>query len=50
MFKLTVKKIFKIFSIKIFAYLDLCLPQSELPRPIPWNQTSDVHLGSTLIM
>ena len=23
--------------------------QSELPRRIPWNQTSDVHRGSTLI-
>ena len=23
--------------------------QSELPQPIPWNQTSDVHRGSTLI-
>ena len=23
--------------------------QSELPRPIPWNQTSDVHCASTLI-
>ena len=23
--------------------------QSELPRPIPWNQTSDVHRGSSLI-
>ena len=23
--------------------------QSELTRPIPWNQTSDVHRGSTLI-
>ena len=24
--------------------------QSELPRPlIPWDQTSDVHRGSTLI-
>ena len=23
--------------------------QSEMPRPIPWNQTSDVHWGSTLI-
>ena len=22
---------------------------SELPRPIPWNQTSDVHRGPTLI-
>ena len=25
-------------------------PQLELPRPIPWNQTTDVHKGSTLIM
>ena len=24
--------------------------QSELPLPIPWNRTSDVHRGSTLIM
>ena len=23
--------------------------QSKLPRPIPWNQTSDVHRGFTLI-
>ena len=23
--------------------------QSELPRPIPWNQTTDVHRGYTLI-
>ena len=23
--------------------------QSELPRPIPWNQTSDEHRGTTLI-
>ena len=23
--------------------------QSELPRPIPWNQTMDVHRGYTLI-
>ena len=25
------------------------LYHSELPRPIPWNQTSDVHRGSALI-
>ena len=24
--------------------------QLELSRPIPWNQTLDVHRGSTLIM
>ena len=24
--------------------------QSELHRPVPWNQSSDVHSGSTLIM
>ena len=23
--------------------------QLELPRPIPWNQTSDVHRGPTFI-
>ena len=23
--------------------------QSELPPPIQWNQTSDIHQGSTLI-
>ena len=26
------------------------LSQSELRRPIPYNQTSNVHRGSTLIM
>ena len=27
----------------------LNIDQSELPPPISWNQTSDVHRGSTLI-
>ena len=26
-----------------------CFKKYELPRPIPWNQTADVHRGSTLI-
>ena len=24
------------------------LKQSELPQPIPWNETSDIHRGFTL--
>ena len=31
------------------AYHAMSEDQSKLPRPIPWNQTSDVHRGSTLI-
>ena len=33
----------------IFYLSHRCKYQSELPRPIPWNQTSDVHRGSNLI-
>ena len=40
-------------AVKAFARLSLyCSHQSELPQPIrrkPWNQTTDVHRGSTLI-
>ena len=31
------------------AHAILYILQSEFPRPILWNQTSDVHRGSTLI-
>ena len=40
-------------SVAVYSFLLLpTLAQSELPRPIPeipYNQTSDVHRGSTLI-
>ena len=37
--------------ILISKHVHVSLSQSsELPLPIPWNQTSDVHRGSSLIM
>ena len=35
-------------SVTITAF-DFLMSQSELPRPVPWNQTLDVHRGFTLI-
>ena len=48
------KKVFLYASLRL-AYADCvqALSQSELPRPIresPWNQTTDVHRVSNLMM
>ena len=40
---------FTIILLKKNELVALLKIQSELPRPIPWNHTSDVHRGSTLI-
>ena len=43
------KGIMKSLQQAVKAQESLTRTQSELPRPIPRNQTTDVHRGSTLI-
>ena len=41
---------FHVLHSQIYQLKTCSIPsQSEPPLPIPWNQTSDVHRGSTLI-
>ena len=39
----------KVLSVDIVLHILILWDQSELPRPIPRNQTTDVHRGTTLI-